>query len=170
MAKIKSKQGRSGYTFVKELGGAPDRRGLSKTARVLLDQNRIRGRVLDYGCGLGYDADRLGWAAYDPYYRPAELAGPYDTIVVNHVVNVLTRQSRANLFARVEALLPAGGFAYISTARNIPAAGKWGPRRRIQNYVILDLPSIHIDDEEEIYVFAHGTNLVDRTREFENSL
>jgi len=109
MAKIKRKQGRSGYTFVKELGGAPDRKGLSKTARILLEQERIRGRVLDYGCGLGFDADQLGWDAFDPYYRPRAPIGPYDTIVVNHVVNILTRESRASLFAQVDALLSAGG-------------------------------------------------------------
>jgi hypothetical protein len=170
MAKIKRKQGRGGYTFVKELGGAPERQGLSKTARVLVEQGRIRGRVLDYGCGLGFDADQLGWDAFDPYYRPAEPAGPYDTIVVNHVVNILTRESRANLFARIDGLLADGSMAYVSTARNIPTAGKWGPRRRIQNYVVLELPSVYADEEEEIYALAKGTKLVDRTREFEETL
>ena len=170
MAKIKRKQGRAGYAFVKELGGAPDRKGLSKTARTLLEQGRIHGRVLDYGCGLGFDADQLGWDAFDPYYRPAAPAGPYAVIVCNHVVNILTRESRANLIARIDALLAGGGFAYFSTARNIPTTGKRGPRRRIQNYVVLDLPSIYRDEEEEIYEFAKGTELVDRTREFEETL
>ena len=95
MAKVKSKRGRAGYVFFKELGGAPDRKALSKTARVLTEGDLVRGRVLDYGCGLGFDADQLGWEAYDPYYRAAEPTGPYDTIVVNHVANVLTRASRA---------------------------------------------------------------------------
>ena len=133
VAKVKSNRGRAGYVFFKELGGAPDRKVLSKTARVLLDGNLIRGRVLDYGCGLGFDADQLGWEAYDPYYRPGQPAGPYDTILVNHVANVLTRASRAELFRTVNALLALGGTAYLSVARNILVSGKPGPRRRIRN-------------------------------------
>jgi hypothetical protein len=169
MAKVKCRKGRGGYTFVKELGGAPERQGLSKTARVLLDQSRIRGRVLDYGCGLGFDADQLGWDAFDPYYRTAEPVGPYDIIVVNHVVNILTRESRANLFARIDGLLTEEGAAYVSTARNIPTLGKWGPRRRIQNYVVLDLPNVYVDDEEEIYHLCKGAAVADRTQEFEEN-
>ena len=42
--------------------GQPDR-PLPRRARLL------RGRVLDYGCGFGFDADHFGWEAYDPHYR-----------------------------------------------------------------------------------------------------
>src|SRR5262245_7503028 len=132
MAKVKSKRGRAGYMFFKERGGAPDRKALSKTARVLIEGNLIRGRVLDYGCGLGFDADQNGWEAYDPYYRPDEPTGAYDTIIVNHVANILTQASRVMLLRTVNGLLAPGGAAYISVARNIPVAGKPGPRRRIQ--------------------------------------
>ena len=65
------------------------------------------------------------------------------------------------------ALLAPGGAAYISVARNIPLSGKAGPRRRIQNHVILTLLSIFADDEEEIYRLAKDADLEDRTREFE---
>jgi hypothetical protein len=170
VAKVKSKRGRAGYVFFKELGGAPDRKVLSKTARVLIEGELIRGRVLDYGCGLAFDADQQGWEAYDPYYRPGEPIGPYDTIVVNHVVNILTRASRGQLLQTINALLAPGGTAYISVARNIPVSGKPGPRRRIQNYVILTLPSIFADDEEEIYGLAKDAVFEDRTREFEETV
>jgi hypothetical protein len=170
VAKVKSKRGRAGYVFFKELGGAPDRTGLSKTARVLIDGDLIRGRVLDYGCGLGFDADQQGWEAYDPYYRPIKPTGLYDTVLVNHVANILTRASRAALFRAVNALLAPGGTAYISVARNIPASGKSGPRRRIQNYVVLTLPSIFADDEEEIYRLEKDAVFEDRTREFEEAV
>ena len=167
MAKVKSQRGRAGYVFFKELGGAPPRRALSKTARVLLERKLVRGRVLDYGCGHGYDADQLGWDAYDPYYRPVHPTGPYDTVIVNHVANILTRSSRQALFAAVNALLADGGSAFISVARNIPPAGKAGPRRRLQNYVVLVLPSVFADGEEEIYQLAKGAAFTDRTREYE---
>ncbi|MFN9718965.1 MAG: hypothetical protein ACK58L_09750 [Planctomycetota bacterium] len=170
MAKVKSQSGRGGYVFFKERGGAPDRSTLSKTAKILIDRNLVRGRVLDYVCGLGFDADQQGWEAYDPYYRPDEPTGLYDTILVNHVANILTRASRRELFRAVNALLASGGVAYISVARNIPISGKPGPRRRIQNYVNLALPSIFSDDEEEIYQLAKDVAFEDRTREFEDTV
>jgi hypothetical protein len=117
-----------------------------------------------------YDADALGWDAYDPYYRPTQPSGAYDAIVVNHVANVLTRASRAKLFADVDALLAVRGTAYVSVARNIPVRGKAGPRRRIQNYVLLTLQSVYRDAEEEIYALAKGAAYEDKTREFEQSL
>jgi len=170
VAKVKSNRGRVGYLFFKELGGAPNRKVLSKTARVLIARNLIRGRVLDYGCGFGFDADQQGWEAYDPYYRPGKPTGMYDTIMVNHVADILTRASRAELLETVNALLAAGGSAYISVARNIPISGKPGPRRRIHNYVVLTLPSIFADDEEEIYRLAKDAMSEDRTREFEETM
>ena len=170
MAKVKSERGRAGYVFFKERGGAPERKALSNTARVLIDRELIRGRVLDYGCGLGYDADQQGWEAFDPYYRPSKPTGLYDTIVVNHVANILTRASRAELLKTVNGLLATDGTAYISVARNIPMSGKPGPRRRIQNYVVLTLPSIFADDEEEIYRLTRDGVFEDRTREFEETV
>jgi len=167
MAKVKRTQGRKRYAYYKELGGAPARAALSKTARVLLELQLIRGRVLDYGCGHGFDANNLGWDAFDPYYRPRLFRGPYDTIVVNHVINILTRDSRAKLYAQVDALLTVGGAAYLSTSRNIPTIGKAGVRQRLQNYIVLTLASVYADDEEEIYELKQGTAFEDRTLEFE---
>lgn len=167
VAKVKSQRGRRGYLFFKELGGAPARTGLSKTARVLLAGGLIRGRVLDYGCGRGFDAQHEGWDAYDPYYAPTPVAGPYDTIVVNHVANILTRASREKLYQTVNALLGAGGTAWFSVARNIPERGKAGLRRRIGNYVVLTLPTLFADGEEEIYRLDKDAAFADVTCEFE---
>jgi tetratricopeptide (TPR) repeat protein len=68
VAKIK---GRRGFRLIKELGGAVRRETASKTARFLDERRLLRGRVLDYGCGFGFDADHFGWEAYDPHYRQA---------------------------------------------------------------------------------------------------
>lgn len=167
MAKVKLTRGKRGFAFVKELGGAPARNALSTTARVLVDKKLARGRVLDYGCGLGYDADQLGWEGFDPYYRQTVPTGLFDTVVVNHVANILTRNSRAELFADVNSLLAPGGVAFISVARNIPVGGKGGSRKRIQNSVVLTLPSVFADGEEEIYRLDKDAAFEDRTREFE---
>ena len=64
VAKVKGKRG---FRFIKELGGAIRRETVSRTARFLEDRRLLRGRVLDYGCGFGFDADHFGWEAFDPH-------------------------------------------------------------------------------------------------------
>jgi len=87
------------------LAGAIKRRTPSRAATILVERGLVIGRALDYGCGYGLDAATFGWDAYDPYYRPAEPAGPYDTIVCTLVLNALSRSNRAKVLARIHALL-----------------------------------------------------------------
>lgn len=164
MAKIKGKRG---YRFIKELGGAIHRATLSTTARVLVERKLVHGRILDYGCGFGFDADHLGWEAYDPHYRQNLPAGVFDTVVCNHVANMLTRASRQALYATLQGLLSPVGLAYLSVSRKIPVTGKIAMRKRIQNYVLLSLPSIYRDEELEIYRLDRSTTVVDRTQDIE---
>ena len=167
VAKIKGKRG---FRFIKELGGAIRRGTVSKTARFLDEHRLLRGRVLDYGCGFGFDADHFGWEAYDPHYRQTLPAGPFDTVVCNHVANMLTRGSRQELFRALQALLAPQGKAYVSVSRKLPKAGKVALRKRIQNYVVLTLPSLFRDDELEIYRLEAGSDFEDRTQEIEGRL
>ncbi|MFN3153141.1 hypothetical protein [Bremerella sp.] len=164
MPKLKSSRG---YRFVKELGGAIRRRSVSVAANWLVQANLIQGRVLDYGCGFGFDADCFGWDAFDPYYRPAPPQGEYDTIVCNHVLNMLTRSSRTQVIASIQQHLYASGTAWLVVPRNIPCRGKVGLRKRIQNYVILDLPSAWVTDNLEIYKLEKEAVVVDKTDEIE---
>lgn len=167
MAKVKA---RRGFRFIKELGGAIRRETVSKTAQFLQEHRLLRGRVLDYGCGFGLDADQFGWEAFDPHYRQKVPEGRFDTIVCNHVANMLTRESRRKLFQAIQALLTAQGRAYISVSRKIPKAGKLALRKRIQNYVVLTLPSVYCDDELEIYRLETNSVFEDRTQEIEDRL
>jgi SAM-dependent methyltransferase len=167
LAKIK---GNRGFRFIKELGGAIRRETVSKTARFLEERRLLRGRVLDYGCGFGFDADHYGWEAYDHHYRQKLPEGVFDTIVCNHVANMLTRESRQCLFHSIQALLAPQGKAYVSVSRKIPRAGKIAMRKRIQNYVVLTLPSLFCDDELEIYRLEPGGVFEDRTDEIEDRL
>lgn len=159
---------RNGYRFIKELGGAVRREQVSTTAQVLVDKKLVRGRVLDYGCGYGFDADHFGWDSYDPHYRQKILTGTYDTVICNHVANMLTRCSRQRLYEQLDNLLSADGVAYISVSRKIPTNGKAGLRKRIQNYVVLSLPSIYLDGNIEIYKLTKGQLFEDNTDEFED--
>ena len=167
MAKIKGKRG---FRFIKELGGAIRRETVSKTACFLDERRLLRGRVLDYGCGFGFDADHFGWEAYDPHYRQTLPEGLFDTVVCNHVANMLTRESRQGLFRAILALLAPEGKAYVSVSREIPRAGKIALRKRIQNYVVLTLTSLFRDDELEIYRLEAGSDFEDLTQKIEDRL
>jgi SAM-dependent methyltransferase len=163
-------KGKHGFRFIKELGGAIRRETVSQTARFLDEHRLLRGRVLDYGCGFGFDADHYGWEAYDPHYRQKLPDGLFDTIVCNHVANMLTRDSREGLFRAILALLAPEGRAYVSVSRKVPKKGKIALRKRIQNYVVLTLPSLFRDEEFEIYRLEAGRDFEDRTQEVEDRL
>jgi hypothetical protein len=122
--------------------------------------------VLDYGCGFGFDADHFGWESYDPYYRPKEPAGPYDTIVCTLVLNALSRNNRGKVLVRIRELLAEDGRAYLGVARNIPVTGKMGIHHSLQNHVILTLPSVFADENLEIYEFRKGCRFEDKTRDY----
>ncbi len=167
MPKLKSARG---YRYIKELGGALRRQTISAAARWLVDTGRVHGRVLDYGCGFGFDADHFGWEAFDPYYRQTPPQGGYDTILCNHVLNMLTRDSRSEAIASIQNYLAASGTAWLIVPRNIPPRGKVALRKRIQNYVVLDLPSVRSTEELEIYQLDKQTVAIDRTDEIEHRL
>ena len=163
-------KGKRGFRFIKELGGAIRRETVSKTARFLEEHQLLRGRILDYGCGFGFDADQFGWEAFDPHYRQKVPEGRFDTIVCNHVANMLTRDNRQELFEAIRALLAFQGKAYVSVSRKIPRTGKIALRKRIQNYVVLTLPSHFRDDELAIYRLEAGSVFEDLTKEIEDRL
>ncbi|QDU73635.1 hypothetical protein Pan97_06260 [Bremerella volcania] len=167
MPKLKCSRG---YRYIKELGGAIRRQSISFAATWLVESDLIRGRVLDYGCGFGFDADYFGWDAFDPYYRPTPPQGGYDTIVCNHVLNMLTRSSRNQVLSAIEQQLDSDGTAWLIVPRNIPPRGKIGLRKRIQNYVTLDLPSVLVNEKLEIYQFDQKALIVDQTDEIEHRI
>jgi hypothetical protein len=167
VAKVKGKRG---FRFIKELGGAIRRETVSRTARFLEEHRLLLGRVLDYGCGFGFDADHFGWEAFDPQYRQKPPKGVFDTVVCNHVANMLTMQSRRELFQSIRGLLAPRGRAYLSVSRKIPKAGKIAMRKRIQNYVVLTLPSLYCDDDLEVYRLERDSAFEDLTQEIEDRL
>ncbi|WP_425394984.1 class I SAM-dependent methyltransferase [Aeoliella sp.] len=161
---------RRGYRYVKELGGAVRRAQPSVGARWLTNHGMIKGRVLDFGCGFGFDADHYGWEAFDPHYRQALPEGAFDTVVCNHVLNMLTRASRLQTLAIIQRLLGEEGIAYLIVPRNIPERGKLALRKRIQNYVRLSLPTIHEDQCLAVYAMTRHVALTDQTDEIENRM
>jgi hypothetical protein len=150
----------------RSVGTAVKRTAPSRASQVLVARGLARGRVLDYGCGFGLDAEMFGWEAYDPYYRPREASGPYDTIVCTMVLNVLSRNNRAKVLRRIQGLLASDGRAYLGVARNLPETGKLGVRHCVQSYVILSLLVVHEDADLAIYELGKHDTVADRTRDF----
>ncbi|MBY0551024.1 MAG: class I SAM-dependent methyltransferase [Candidatus Obscuribacterales bacterium] len=148
------------------LGGAIKRTSPSLAALKLLEAKLIRGRVLDYGCGFGFDADHFNWVGYDPYYRNVPLEGTFDTIVCNYVLNALSRNNRLKVMKRIQGLLEENGTAYLSVPRDIPIEGKLGMNHSFQNYVVFDLPSVSQDEKVQIYVLRKSDDWEDKTRDF----
>lgn len=133
------------------------RRGPSKPVKWLEQNNRIVGRVLDYGCGRGADAEYLGCASYDPYYQPDMPVGLFDTITCNYVFNVIEDdRARRVLLWDLDGYLAPGGRAFIAVRANRKdlrghtRIGTW------QGLITLDLPIVYKDSDTVIYKLCRG--------------
>jgi SAM-dependent methyltransferase len=133
---------------------------------ILLSLEKLEGRVLDFGCGYGFDADHFGWDGFDPYYRNVPLCGPYDHIVCNYVLNALTRRNREKAISQIRDLLADDGLAFLAVARDLPVTGELGLHHSLQNYVVLTLPSIYADDQVEIYKMDKTSKFEDKTKDY----
>jgi len=140
-------------------------------------------KILDYGCGHGFDADHYGWDSYDPYYRPNnKVEGPYDFVVCTNVLNVLSRNNRSKLLTKIKSLLTENGLAYLTVPRNIPVTGKLGIHHSLLNYVVFSTPKPGIMEDEMwrkhmfryieepgefvIYQMSKTSKFKDKTKEF----
>ncbi len=147
------------------LGGAIKRKTPSKTSLLYNQLDILKGRVLDYGCGYGLDAEVNNWESYDPYYNDIKLEGKYDTIVCTNVLSAVSFKIRKQIIENIKDLLKDDGNAYFGIPRNLPIKGKLsGYARRPQNYVILTLKSIYKDNKIEIYNLKKNSKYVDKTK------
>ena len=68
------------------------RNKMSAPVRCLIEKGLIKPqhKVLDYGCGKGFDADQQGWDKYDPHFFPvAPRKSHYDIVICQYVLNVI---------------------------------------------------------------------------------
>jgi 2-polyprenyl-3-methyl-5-hydroxy-6-metoxy-1,4-benzoquinol methylase len=101
----------------------------------------VDDRVLDYGCGKGFDADALALERYDPHFFPVMPKGKFDLITCNYVLNVVLPESIPLVLDKIMSKLKAKGVAYISVRRDIPKEGKQG-KGCYQYYVSLPFPVV----------------------------
>lgn len=104
------------------------RTSLSAPTRYLLEHHLLKGRILDFGCGFGFDTDelkRLGYdiIGYDNYYRPEFPKGKFDMIICNYVLNVLEPYAQAEVMMMVSHLLSPTGTAFFAVRRDLKEEG-----------------------------------------------
>lgn len=147
---------------------AIERTSLSYPARILLNQERIKGKVLDFGCGIGKDVELLkdkGFAidGYDPFYFPEFPTEKYDTILCFYVLNVLLPEEQAEVLMNVSHLLKPNGKAYFAVRRDIQYEGyrmhKVHKKETYQCIIKLGYSSIYKNENCEIYEYEHYTTL-----------
>ena len=101
---------------------------LSVPTRYLLQHKLLKGKILDFGCGFGFDTDELkrqGYdiVGYDYYYRPDYPEGKFDTIICNYVLNVLEPYAQAEVMMNVTNLLSPKGTANFAVRRDLTEEG-----------------------------------------------
>lgn len=106
-----------------------------------LKQNKhLKGKVLDYGCGRGFDAKKYKLAGWDPNYANWEIKDKYDTITCIYVLNVVSPEEQAQVIDRVWDHLAWGGIAYFAVRRDLKkpeVKTRWTTQRDVR----LDLPA-----------------------------
>lgn len=147
---------------------AIERTSLSYPARILLNQKKIKGKVLDFGCGIGKDVELLkneGFdiTGYDPFYFPTFPTEKYDTILCFYVLNVLLPEEQAEVLMNVSSLLKPNGKAFFAVRRDIQHEGfrihKIHKKETYQCLIRLGYVSIYKNENCEIYEYQHYTVL-----------
>lgn len=140
------------------------RDSMSVPTRFLLKNELLKGRILDFGCGLGFDTDALkqqGFdiTGYDNYYRSQRPEGKFDTIICNYVLNVLEPYEQADVLMDVSNLLAPGGNAYYTVRRDLKEEGfrlhYIYKEYTYQCNVKLPYASIERNESFEIYQYRH---------------
>ena len=143
---------------------AMERTNLSSPMRFLLNQDLLRSRILDFGCGLGNDVKLLKLkgldiTGYDPHHTPIYPEGKFDTIFCGYVLNVLLPAEQADVLMNVAHLLKPGGRAYYAVRRDLKKEGfrehYVHKKQTYQCIVKLPFKSIELTEYCEIYEYVH---------------
>lgn len=147
---------------------AIERTSLSYPARILLNQNKIIGNVLDFGCGLGKDVEILKNKGikifgFDPFYFRDYPNEKFDTILCFYVLNVLLPEEQVQVLMNISQLLKSTGKAYFSVRRDIQNEGfrmhKVHRKETYQCSIKLPFSTIFRNENCEIYEYQHYTTL-----------
>lgn len=127
------------------------RKRLSLPTAYLLNKGYIRGEVLDYGCGRGFDMKELNIDGYDPNWFPYDYGDKkYDTILCNYVLNVVNDKEINEILLSIYYSLKESGVAFFTVRRDL--TGDTLGRGCIQRLIYLnECMSIYKNSKFEIY-------------------
>ena len=134
--------------------------------RILLQQGKIKGETLDFGCGFGTDVEELkekGFETegYDPHFVPDFPTKKFDTIICFYVLNVLLPAEQNKVMMQISSLLKENGRAYFAVRRDLRYEGyRMHVKHKKETYqclVHLNQKSIFKNKNSEIYEFNHYT-------------
>ncbi len=141
------------------------RTSLSAPTVYLRDTGRLNGRILDFGCGRGYDADAIGAEKYDPDGFPDLPEGPFNTIICNYVLNVIPSAiERLAVLTTIQRLLAPGGIAYITVRNDKRSLNGWTTAGTWQGMIDLNLRTIRKCGWYKMYALTRLENLHEVTR------
>jgi len=113
----------------------------SAPMQMLAGSYQLSGRILDYGCGKGFDADHFGIERFDPHFFPVMPEGLFDTIVCNYVLNVIeSPETRAVVLRDIVSKLTDNGMAYITVRNDVKDLNGRTKRGTWQGLIKLTLP------------------------------
>ncbi len=156
---------------------AKERTSISFPTRWLKQNNFLKGEILDFGCGFGFDTDELqkegfNIVGYDNYYRPEYPTKRFDTIICNYVLNVLESKEQAEVLMEVSELLKPTGNAYFTVRRDLKYEGfrthYVHKQPTYQCNVVLPFKSLLVNENCEIYEYKHF-NKTDYKKRYELS-
>lgn len=141
-----------------------DRDRVSYPTRVLLKEGQLKGKILDFGCGLGKDVEflktqNLNIQGYDPTYQPNYPTEKFDTIICHYVLNVLFPKEQTYVLMAVSELLKPTGKAFFTVRRDLKKEG-------FRNHYVHQVPTYQcnvklnykrflLTDFCEIYEYQH---------------
>ena len=140
------------------------RERVSYPTRTLFQQGKIKGKVLDFGCGYGADVDflrkqNIDITGFDPFYFNHYPTEKYDVIICNYVLNVLMPKEQAYVLMAISELLKPTGKAYFAVRRDLKRQGfRNHYEHNVPTYqcnVQLNQPTFHKAEHCEIYEYQH---------------
>ena len=130
----------------------------SKPMKNLEKYDLLKGKLLDFGCGRGFDANHYDMDRYDPHYAPEKPKGKYDTITCNYVLNVVEEDHLQGIVDSILKHLKKKGTAYLSVRRDIKNEG-YTSKGTYQRNVKLELPILRENGAYCTYILTKETSL-----------